>query len=623
MKFNRKAVAAPLAILCAAAALLTGCATAKTANRYTPANDILSYEAIATDKTVITFGKFYTFDHTALEASLEAKFPDVDFIFEECSAGDKQLAYIKILADHGALPDMFLTNQFIPENDFLYDLGGERYAGRYNLSSLQAMTVDGHLYQIPVSNTTFGIAYNKDLFRQNGWRVPATLAELYTLCDTISAAGIRPMVTCMKYYTTVESLLFGLSYQDTFASAEKRNAYNSFIKGETPAADILQPAGEVLKNLYDKGIVTAADFTSSATTNRQDLYQGKIAMMPCNLDIIALVESEKPEAEIGFIGFPTAEPGQRIMQVVPGVNISINKAAMEDAHKKEILRATMEYISTNEGQDAIFQVISGVSTLTSYQQNITAMSQDVSDCINNGNIFFANYFGSNDQLAAVQQFAAGERPFAALAAALDDDVQNSDPFEELREAPIGTAAETFTVLDTSNYNADVLRAVTGAEIALVPNKSFFCGNIAQIFKGDILLPERFTQKGMDGDALLTTYAITGANLKKLLENPIIAGKPANVLYAVSGLKVTYAPWAPADKNVLSATLADGTPLEDAKTYTVAAWPKAIDAAYISATLQTFADAGKNKDLMAAAIQKAGTVSPANDGRITLDWHTNS
>ncbi|MDD3490341.1 MAG: extracellular solute-binding protein [Paludibacter sp.] len=617
MRFIRKATA----VFCMTGVLLSGCSSTKTGGAYTPENDIISYEAIAADETVITVGKFHAFDHTELESSLEEKFPEVDFLFEECSAGDKQLPYMKILADNGSLPDMFLTNQTIPENDFLYDLGGQSYAGRYNLSSLQAITVGEHLYQIPVSNTTFGIAYNKDLFRQNGWSVPSTVDELYALCDTISAAGIRPMVTCMKYYTTVESLLFGLSYNETFASAEKRNTYNSFVGGETSGADILQPSCRLLKNLYDKGIVTADDFTSSATTNRQDLYSGKIAMMPCNLDIIALVETEKPDAEIGFIGFPTTEPDQRIMQIVPGVNLSVNKTSMEDKIKKEAINAAMDYISTNEGQDAIFQVISGVSTLTSYQQNITAMSQEVSDCINNGNIFFAKYFGSDALMLTVLQYMTGEISYEELTAAVDEAAKNNDPFAALSQASIGTASETFTVLDTSNYNADVLREAAGAEIALVPNKSFYCGNIAQIFKGDIVLPDRFTQKGIAGDAKLTVYEITGAKLKELLEHPIIDGKETNILYALSGLKVTYAPWAAADKNVVSVTLADGTKLDESRTYTVAAWPGAIDEAYIAGIAQTFEDAGKNKDLMAAAIQKAGTIAPANDGRITLEWNT--
>ncbi|MDD2980316.1 MAG: extracellular solute-binding protein [Hespellia sp.] len=617
MRFKRKVIA----LLCIASVLLSGCSSTKTGNAYTPENDILSYEPIAADKTVITVGKFYAFNHTKLESSLEKKFPEVDFLFEECSAGNMQQPYMKILADNGFLPDMFLTNQTIGENDFLYDLGGESYAGRYNLSSLQAITVGDHLYQIPVSNTTFGIAYNKDLFRQNGWNVPSTLDELYALCDTISATGIRPMVTCMKYYTTVESLLFGLSYNETFASAEKRNIYNRFVEGETPSADVLQSSSKVLKNLYEKGIVTADDFTSSATTNRKDLYSGKIAMMSCNLDIVALVESEKPDAEIGFIGFPTTEADQRILQIVPGVNLSVNKASMEDEAKKDVINSAMDYISTNEGQDAVFQTISGVSTLTSYQQNITAMSQDVSDCINGGNVFFAKYFGNDALMSTVREYATGEISFEELTAVIDEVAKNDDPFAVLSEAPIGTASETFTVLDTSNYNADVLRDATGADIALVPNKSFYCGNIAQIFKGDIVLPNRFTQKGMDGDAQLTTYEITGAKLKELLEYPIIAGNETNILYAVSGLKVTYAPWAEADKNVLSAALADGTEIDDSKTYTVAAWPGAIDETYIAGTVQTFEDAGKNEDLMAAAIQKAGTIAPAKDGRITLEWNT--
>ena len=91
------------------------------------------------------------------------------------------------------------------------------------------------------------------------------------------------------------------------------------------------------------------------------------------------------------------------------------------------------------------------------------------------------------------------------------------------------------------------------------------------------------------------------------------------MYAVSGLKMTYAPWADAGANVISLSLADGTALDDPAVYTVSAWAGSIDSSYLSGIVQEYPDLGANKDIMTAAIQKAGTIAPVKDGRITLQW----
>jgi raffinose/stachyose/melibiose transport system substrate-binding protein len=104
-----------------------------------------------------------------------------------------------------------------------------------------------------------------------------------------------------------------------------------------------------------------------------------------------------------------------------------------------------------------------------------------------------------------------------------------------------------------------------------------------------------------------------------MEHPIIKGAEVNALYACSGMRIQYAPWAPADANVKKLTLADGSAIDDDTIYNVAAWAGTIDARYISSTIREFPEAGMNKELMTAAIQKAGTITPAHDGRVTLIW----
>ena len=606
-----------LAALLAAMLTLSACGAA---NLYTPADDIISYKPVDSSKTVITIGKYAVANSDELEAALEAKFPKVDFVFTEPDAGDNDIAYMKLMSDGGKLEDIqFCAHVIGMDNDFLYDMSGENFTGAFNLSSLDSMSVDGKLYQIPVSNTLMGIAYNKSLFQRNGWQVPADLDELYALCDTIEASGIRSFVPCLKYFTVDESVAFGLSYDDVFASAEKQVRYHDFYSGNGTCQGVLEPAFQAVKNLYDRGYINADDFSSSVTELRQDLYAGKIAMLPSNVGVLSLVKDENPTDEIGFIGYPTKTPGQRWMQIAPGNLLSVSAVSMQDAKKKQIILDALEYLTTEEGQTILLNCFPGVSSLKEYTLDADTISPEASDCIQSGRVFYADYYASNAFVPTWQKYVSGEMPLEDFVAA-NDAAKPADYLGALNEAPIGTAAEDFTVLDTSLYIADVMREATGADASLILNASFYTGNLARILKGDIRLPSRFVLKSVGSKDYLTTYEITGANLRKLMEHPIIKGAEVNALYACSGLKVKYAPWASADANVLSLTLADGTAIDDNATYTVAAWAGAIDDRYISAKAREFPDVGMNKDLVTAAIQKAGTISPARDGRVTLVWN---
>ena len=130
---------------------------------------------------------------------------------------------------------------------------------------------------------------------------------------------------------------------------------------------------------------------------------------------------------------------------------------------------------------------------------------------------------------------------------------------------------------------------------------------------------RFYLRGQNAEDYLTTYEITGANLKTLMEHPIINGEELNALYAFSGLAMEYAPWRNKDENVIKLTLADGSEIEDDKLYTVAAWPNSIDESYFTSTLNIQSEFGSNIDLVTAAVKQAGTIAPAKDGRLVLVW----
>lgn len=616
-------------IACMAAALtLGGCSqTAASGKRlpssaetsaYTADNEILTYRPVDTQKTVVTVGKYMAFDEKPLEEALEETFPDIDFVWLESFVGTDPFAYMTLQSRDGSVPDMIFVNRMAPENSYLYDLAAEGLVSRYSLSALNSTNKGGRLYQLPIANTMAGIVYNKTLFEEHGWKAPESLDEFYALCEAISAEGIRPFVSCLKYYTTLQIMGLGLTYDDTLGSLERQNQYNDFVQGSASCEGLLEPMFELLQTLYKKGIVTADDFSSSATEVRHSLYAGDFAMMTTNLDILALYNEERPDCELDFIGFPTKSPGERRMRMVPGTRLSVSKRAMEDAKKKQLILNVLDYLSTGEGQSAMLRSFSGLSSLDGYQQEMYFEYDDIQSCIENGRIFFADYYGSNDDIPVFKEWTMGRMTMEEMITA-NDHFKPLDELKQLEKPPIGTAEEKFTILETSLLNADVMREAAGADIALLLNNYYYKGNMAQIFKGEIVYPARFILKNVSDKDYLTVYEITGKSLKELMEHPLINGREVNAMYAPSGMKIEYAPHAPADANVVDLKLEDGTALDDGKIYTVAAWAGSIDEGYIAGTVKEYSELGTNEEIMVNAIQSAGTIKPDFEGRVVLDW----
>lgn len=240
------------------------------------------------------------------------------------------------------------------------------------------------------------------------------------------------------------------------------------------------------------------------------------------------------------------------------------------------------------------------------------------NCLDAGSIYFADRIALSTDFETIFEWMRGNMTMQEIIEATDD-FAPCNLYESIETPIIGKAAEDFTVLETSNLIADAMRDASGADVALLVNNYYYKGNSGKLYQGDISLADRFNLRSVTTDDVLTTYEISGADLKKLMEHPKIGGEEINATYALSGLKMEYAPWRAADQNVLSLTLPDGTEISDDAQYTVAAWAGSIDESYIGSILEAHADVGTNVDLMTAYLDRVGEVSPAKDGRITLIW----
>jgi raffinose/stachyose/melibiose transport system substrate-binding protein len=60
--------------------------------------------------------------------------------------------------------------------------------------------VDGSLYSVPMEVETLVLYYNKTIFEEKGWQPPATMDELFALCEQIKAAGLIPFAHANAEY---------------------------------------------------------------------------------------------------------------------------------------------------------------------------------------------------------------------------------------------------------------------------------------------------------------------------------------------------------------------------------------------------------------------------------------
>jgi len=185
---------------------------------------------------------------------------------------------------------------------------------------------------------------------------------------------------------------------------------------------------------------------------------------------------------------------------------------------------------------------------------------------------------------------------------------------------IATATDDFSVLATSYYLADKMKAATASDFALVPSGGFYRANMAYINKGDVTTDSRlFYQKGIAVKDYITTYTLTGAKLRTLLERPIINGNELDQFVAASGLKMSYAPWLERGKRIETLSLEDGSAFDESKTYKVAAYAGVIDKSYLEETLDSYKDLADPETFAISQIKADKTISPNLKSRLTLDW----
>ncbi len=571
---KRNNVFKKLAAVCLSAAMalsLTAC-DGKTPNSSGGDDD----EAVTLNLLEVNNNYFRSFTQAVKNSA-----PDISLNIEYYS-GSNPSGYInKKLASQDPPDIVYYANQLSDEfqQKYLLDLSSYDFLKNYNLSLVNQRDVDGAVYAVPASYSIICMLYNKTLFKEHNWKVPATYDELVALCRQIreEEPELIPITHSGSMPGTYWRLIGEIAQCGFLGTREGVLWQEKYIAGEASFEEGFGDTIDKLQELIDAGAFDPADKEAKNNDVSDNLLNRKAAMSFAIGGFPYLVTNLKNcKDEIGGIPYLGDIPEQRFLNV--SVNsIGISRKLSEPGNEKKLEAAikVMEYLSTEEGQNAMHVAVTDVSPLAgSVPSEEFPPYKDVWDVFSSGSAapyilqgyedvwVEAGVFVKNELFAGGSLDGLSEKVDELHKAALSN---NNAP------AKVATVLEDLTHPQTVQLMADLLRNA-GGDVAVisdggaidgVPNTNGVSG---RLFSGELDLDSYYICIPGNKGKTLVKLTLTGEELFRLLENGrtmTFEDKSAVFDYYWSGMDAVME-----NGRITSAVLSDGRTVEKDGEYQV-------------------------------------------------------
>lgn len=186
------------------AVALAACGTAASTGSQSAALD--GGEAAATgERTLTVLHKWPEPQHEAFWSAIKEGFEDENpGVTVEMTAvqDDPYKEQLKVLTASQSLPDVFFAwpgkygEQYLEAGlaaDLTAALDEDGWLESLSPAAVDAYTVDGVVYAVPISMSAKFMIYNTKIFADHGVVVPETLDDLLDVCATLTAADVQPI----------------------------------------------------------------------------------------------------------------------------------------------------------------------------------------------------------------------------------------------------------------------------------------------------------------------------------------------------------------------------------------------------------------------------------------------
>lgn len=637
-------------------------------NPYYPDNEVITVEDLSDDRMVIMIDTQFNVSTSNVGEVVEAKFPEVNVVLRLQNTADASYLTKKSL-EHDLLGDIFfcavgMTKDEKLLSDNFIDLSDAPFINNYYQNALDGVAVNGKIYMLPGFSDLFGIIYDRTLFEEQGWELPGSRDEFIELCQVIQEEeGYQAFVPTLKYSRMAMLLSHGFHYESVIAGLENQKWLQAYRKGQASFSGHMEPLFEGMKELFDAGVLTDQNFTIDPGIRSAMLYQEHTSAMTMETqNAVTYAQNAGSDHEYGMMPFWNGNTDDSDYLVsAPGFNICANKhlEKPENAEKLKKVMEILEYFSTPEGQKALMTdesaTISNVKGTDGSSGG--AFMDGVAATIEKGNIFSeVRYtdlsFNNPFQVAfkeALAGYVDGSMELEAAMKHCDEAMLALKNSVESEEEVYGTATRNFTVLETAEFVADILRKEADADVALVLAKQLSYGEAGNFFEGDItddslkIVSLDYVSGKDPAYNQLVTVNLTGEQILSIMNYPYLNNAPTDTrtawlkfdnpsYWVPSNMKIEYAPLL-AENSIISVKNMDGSEFDLKKMYKVAIWNGCFinlaekdyfDAATLAAMEDVTPVSEKSStDLIKAAIVEAGEISPCEDGRFTIRWDITS
>ena len=167
---------------------------------------------------------------------------------------------------------------------------------------LEFIPLEG-VYAVPYMANAAGVLYNKDIFEENGWKIPETLDEFYKLCEDIQSKGIQPLYfgfrdtwTCLAPWNAIAvDVADTLSLHDALPISQVNAGLATFTEAYRPVAEITK---SLLK--YAQPDTFAYSYNDACTA----FARGESAMYVIGSYAVPQIKSVNPDINIDSFVFP-------------------------------------------------------------------------------------------------------------------------------------------------------------------------------------------------------------------------------------------------------------------------------------------------------------------------------
>ncbi|MBW3632543.1 MAG: extracellular solute-binding protein [Chloroflexi bacterium] len=251
----------------------------------------------------------------AIYAAFEEQNPNVTITRESFST-DQMRDVVNTAISSGTGPDVIFYDAgpgyagVLADADLLLPL--EDYASQHGWTervaepAIEATTIDGTLYGMPLQTDLIGMYYNQTLLEQEGLEVPQTLDELVTFCGEAVEKGYIPTAFADNDGWPAFHQ-FSMTANQMVGPDGIQALLNNEGSWDTP--EIVTAIEAFFVTLRDAGCFPEDPVAIPYEDGNSLFYNGEALLHTTGSWLIAEIEEQMPDFEVGFVPFPEIEGG--------------------------------------------------------------------------------------------------------------------------------------------------------------------------------------------------------------------------------------------------------------------------------------------------------------------------